>query len=383
MTRCHDAPGRQITRRCWSKRRMINATSCSNLHDAGLLRGSAIHRSAGGCGKVLSAEQAMGFPRQLPVRLAPAVHGDRGRDRCDLRYQPEIRPPSLATPGKSPAASAIADLLFGGLARIALGSGRTRRARGPRRTCRPYRSRQAAIFYHHVPLVLAGGNCDDASGGKFRTNPAKPSRRSALDFHCFGWAEFETHAVLARSPDPSDDRQLAARDGSGRDQYFCTRIFAPCEHTDSCNSCDADKLCEHGHLPAVCRNGEFDHQSSLKTRLRLRARLAPATDTMSPVPPATSPLPPATPTTVAAAHVAMRAHHHRPRCGRRLRCSRRDTPADRCKTGDNNDRARQRIDEKAAAANCSHWVFSHGSLASDRNSAGLLPRSRGPLCWRG
>jgi hypothetical protein len=69
-------------------------------------------------------------------------------------------------------------------------------------------------------------------------------------------------------------------------------------------------------------------------------RSAPTTDTMSPVPPATSPLPPATPTTVTATHVAMRADHHRLRRLRRLGNSRRDTPADHCKTGDGNYRAR-------------------------------------------
>jgi hypothetical protein len=83
-------------------------------------------------------------------------------------------------------------------------------------------------------------------------------------------------------------------------------------------------------------------------------RLAPATDTMSPVPPAMSPLPPATPTTVTATHVAMRADLYRSHCLRRLRYSRRDTPADRCKTGDSNDRARQDICEEVAATHCFH-----------------------------
>jgi hypothetical protein len=87
-------------------------------------------------------------------------------------------------------------------------------------------------------------------------------------------------------------------------------------------------------------------------------RSAPTTDTMSPVPPATSPLPPATPTTVTATHVAMRADHHRLRRLRRLGSSRRDTPADHCKTGDGNYRARQDICEEVAATHCSHCVFS-------------------------
>ena len=55
-----------------------------------------------------------------------------------------------------------------------------------------------------------------------------------------------------------------------------------------------------------------------------------------------------------ATHVAMRADRHRLRRLRRLRYSSRDTPADRCKTGDSNDRARQDICEEVAATHCSH-----------------------------
>ena len=42
-------------------------------------------------------------------------------------------------------------------------------------------------------------------------------------------------------------------------------------------------------------------------------------------------------------HVTMRADYYRLRRMSRLRYSRRDTPADRCKTGDSNDGARQDI----------------------------------------
>jgi len=87
-------------------------------------------------------------------------------------------------------------------------------------------------------------------------------------------------------------------------------------------------------------------------------RLAPAAGTMSPVPPASSPLPPATPTTVTATHVAMRTDHHRLRRLSRLRHSRHETPADRCKTGDSSDGARQDVCQDVAATHCSHCVCS-------------------------
>jgi hypothetical protein len=68
--------------------------------------------------------------------------------------------------------------------------------------------------------------------------------------HCFVWADFNMHARLARSPNSSYDRWLAARYGGSRDKYFCTRVSAPYDQTGSCNSYDgADKLCEHGNRP--------------------------------------------------------------------------------------------------------------------------------------
>jgi hypothetical protein len=148
------------------------------------------------------------------------------------------------------------DLLLGGFAGISLGSGRTRRTRGPcgpRRTCRSGRSRwsgKPAILYHHFTLVLPRANFDYASGGELRSNPTKPSSRTTLDLDCFVWADFYMHARLARSPNSSYDRQLAARYGGSRDKYFRTRVSTPCDQTGSCNSYDgADKLCEHGNRP--------------------------------------------------------------------------------------------------------------------------------------
>ena len=97
------------------------------------------------------------------------------------------------------------DLLLSGFAGVSLGASRTQRARGSWRTCRPARSGKAAVFYHHFSLILPGRNFDYASGGELRSNPTKPSGRTALDLHCFAWADFKTHAVLARSSNPSDD----------------------------------------------------------------------------------------------------------------------------------------------------------------------------------
>jgi hypothetical protein len=108
-----------------------------------------------------------------------------------------VRPPRLRS-----------DLSFSGFAGVSLGAGRTQRARGscgPRRTCRSGRSGKAAVFYHHFSLILPGGDFDYASGGELRSNPTKPSSQTALDLHCFAWADFNTHAVLARSSNPSDD----------------------------------------------------------------------------------------------------------------------------------------------------------------------------------
>ena len=100
-------------------------------------------------------------------------------------------------------------LLFSGFAGFSLGSGGSQRARGscgPRRTCRSGRSGKAAVFYHHLSLILPGGNFDYASGGELRSNPTKPSSRTALDLHCFVWANFNMHARLARAPNSSYDR---------------------------------------------------------------------------------------------------------------------------------------------------------------------------------
>ena len=150
-----------------------------------------------------------------------------------------VRPPRLRS-----------DLSFSGFAGVSLGAGRTQRARGscgPRRTCRSGRSGKAAVFYHHFSLILPGGNFDYASGGELRSNPTKPSSRTALDLYCFAWTDFELNGGLPQPSNPSDDHQLATRYGGSRDKNFCTRIFAPCDHTDRYNSGDgAAELCEHG-----------------------------------------------------------------------------------------------------------------------------------------
>ncbi len=114
-------------------------------------------------------------------------------------------------------------------------------------------------MYHHVSRIRPGGDLDNASGGKLWSNPPKPSSRSALDLHCFVWANLDLHAGLARSSNPSYDCQLAPRYGGSRDQYLCVGISTPCGHTDSCDSQDgADEPCEHGRLslvrPVIIRN---------------------------------------------------------------------------------------------------------------------------------
>jgi hypothetical protein len=67
--------------------------------------------------------------------------------------------------------------------------------------------------------------------------------------------------------------------------------------------------------------------------------------------------------------VAMRTDHHRLHRLSRLRCSRRVTPADRGKTGDSNDGARQDICQDVAATHCSHSVCSCTLRSWDRISA--------------
>ena len=145
-------------------------------------------------------------------------------------------------------------LWLGGFAGSALGSGRTRLACGPLRACwslracwplrahgslraccpwRTGRSCDAAVLYQHLSLVGTRGYLDNAGGRKFCSDPPEPSSRSALNLHCLAWINFNLHAGLARSPDSSDNCQLAARYGGSRDEYFCAGFCAPWGHTDS------------------------------------------------------------------------------------------------------------------------------------------------------
>ena len=201
-------------------------------------------------------------PRVRPAFCAPENGLQlRIRPRCAFEHQPAGSPRRVF--------SGLI-LLLGGFARIPLGTSRSHRTRwtyrtcGPRRTCRSRRSgrsrrssrsSRSAVLYHHVFRIRPGGNLDDASGGEFRSNPGKPAIRSALDLHRFVGVDFDLHVRFARSPHPSDDRQVATRDGGSRDQYFCAGNFAPCDHTGDCGSKhDADKLCEHGKSP--CNTSE-------------------------------------------------------------------------------------------------------------------------------
>ena len=92
------------------------------------------------------------------------------------------------------------ELLFGGFAGVSLGACRTQRARGPGGPVREGRSFLSPLLSY----ILPGGNLDYASGGELRSDPAKPSSRTALDLHGFAWADFNTHAVHARSSNPSE-----------------------------------------------------------------------------------------------------------------------------------------------------------------------------------
>jgi hypothetical protein len=132
---------------------------------------------------------------------------------------------------------------------------RPRRAHGSWRTRwsgRSNRSGKAAVLYHHVSRIRPGRDLHNTSGRKFWSNPPKTSRRCALNLHRFGWADFDLHVGVARSPNPSCDNQLAARYGSGRDQYFCLGISAQGDQTSHCDDCgSADKVCAHGNSPPL------------------------------------------------------------------------------------------------------------------------------------
>lgn len=129
-----------------------------------------------------------------------------------------------------------------------LRSDRARRSGRSWRTRRSRRTGEAAILYDHISRIRSGRDLHDAGGGKFRSDPPKPSSRSALDLDGLTRADLDLHAGLAGPPDASDDDQLALRYGGRRDQYF--RMCASSAHhrIGDHKSCDgADGLREHHH----------------------------------------------------------------------------------------------------------------------------------------
>jgi hypothetical protein len=144
------------------------------------------------------------------------------------------------------------DLLLSGLAGISLGSGRTfraYRASGPLWACRSSRTRKPAVLYYHVSRIRPGGDLDNASGGKLRSDPPKPPRRRALHLNCSGLANLYFHVGVARSSNPSYDYELSLRYRGRRDQYFCMCISSTCDHRGSGNSSNgADKPSPHANL---------------------------------------------------------------------------------------------------------------------------------------
>ena len=135
---------------------------------------------------------------------------------------------------------------------ISLRPRRAHRSWRTRWSRRSNRSGKAAVLYHHVSRIRSRRDLHDTSGRKFWSNPPKTSRRCALNLHRFGWADFDLHVGVARSPNPSCDNQLAARYGSSRDQYFCLGISAQGDQTSHCDDCgSADKVCAHGNSPPL------------------------------------------------------------------------------------------------------------------------------------
>jgi hypothetical protein len=137
-----------------------------------------------------------------------------------------------------------------------LRSGRAHRSNGAWRACwtgRSNRSGKAAVLYHHVSRIRPGRDLHDTSGGKFWSNPPETARRCAHYLHRFGWANFDLHVGVARSPDPPCDNQFASRYGGGGDQYFRMGISAQRDQTSSCSCCDsADKPYAHSKSPLRC-----------------------------------------------------------------------------------------------------------------------------------
>jgi hypothetical protein len=151
---------------------------------------------------------------------------------------------------------------------IPFGPGRSDRACRSGRTWGTRRSGEAAVLYHHVPRIRSGRDLYDTSGRKLRSNPPKPSGRSALDFHGFAWTDPDLHAGLAGSSYSSDDDQLALRYGGGCYEYFRMRAFSPRNRKASYKSSNgAKRLCEHHRPPC------FPHRFACVAHRRLRDQL--------------------------------------------------------------------------------------------------------------
>ncbi|MGY4443882.1 hypothetical protein ACVW04_006701 [Bradyrhizobium sp. LM2.3] len=151
---------------------------------------------------------------------------------------------------------------------IPFGPGRSDRACRSGRPWGTRRSGEAAVLYHHVPRIRSGRDLYDTSGRKLRSNPPKPSGRSALDFHGFAWIDPDLHAGLAGSSYSSDDDQLALRYGGGCYGYFRMRAFSPRNRKASYKSSNgAKRLCEHHRPPC------FPHRFACVAHRRLRDQL--------------------------------------------------------------------------------------------------------------
>lgn len=151
---------------------------------------------------------------------------------------------------------------------IPFGPGRSDRACRSGRPWGTRRSGKAAVLYHHVSRIRPGRDLYDTSGRKLRSNPPKPSGRSALDFHGFAWTDPDLHAGLAGSSYSSDDDQLALRYGGGCYEYFRMRAFSPRNRKASYKSSNgAKRLCEHHRPPC------FPHRFACVAHRRLRDQL--------------------------------------------------------------------------------------------------------------
>lgn len=112
---------------------------------------------------------------------------------------------------------------------------RSGRAHRSWRSGRSRRSRETTVLYHHVSRIWPRGDLDDASRWKLWPDPPKPSRRGALNLHCFVRADPYLHLGLEWSPDPPHDDQLALRYSCSRNQYFCMRAPTTSDHHGGCS----------------------------------------------------------------------------------------------------------------------------------------------------